>query len=209
MNPSAADQPEIDHPGADHPGVTPPDTARLGVLRRYREDLAANNGERFRPGLIAIHVARFGRWRMGIRPKPLRVPFSLLYRVLYNFVHFFASIHLPYSVTIGRRFTLEHSGGITIHGAVVIGDDCIVRQCCTLGIRRMERLHDAPVLGNGVIVGAGAKVLGRVHLGDGCQIGANAVVLDDVPAGAIAAGVPARVVGRVREGGGAEQREMK
>ena len=91
----------------------------------------------------------------------------------------------------------EHQGGIVVHGASTIGDGCILRQNCTLGIRSMSALQEAPTLGRGVNVGAGAVILGQVTIGDGAAIGANAVVLDDVPARALAVGVPAKVV-RVR-----------
>ena len=91
----------------------------------------------------------------------------------------------------------EHQHGIVVHGATVVGDDCIIRQGVTLGIRRMYGLDEAPVLGNGVTVGAGAKILGRVRIGDGADVGANAVVLEDVPEGGLAVGVPAQVVRRI------------
>jgi serine O-acetyltransferase len=88
----------------------------------------------------------------------------------------------------------EHQGAVVIHGDSVIGDDSIIRQGVTLGNRRMDRPHDAPKLGRRVNVGAGAKILGAVSIGDDAVIGANAVVLEDVPAGALAVGVPARIV---------------
>ena len=94
---------------------------------------------------------------------------------------------------------IEHQGAIVIHGASVIGDDCIIRQGCTLGLRRLDDPGAAPILGKGVSLGAGAVLLGRITIGDGATIGANAVVLDDVPPGAIAGGVPARLLGRVNE----------
>jgi serine O-acetyltransferase len=95
---------------------------------------------------------------------------------------------------VGRGVVIEHQGGIVIHGASVIGDKCIVRQNCTLGIRTINALSDAPILMRGVSLGAGAVVLGRVTIGENATIGANAVVLHDVPAGAVAVGVPARIV---------------
>jgi serine O-acetyltransferase len=104
-------------------------------------------------------------------------------------------IELPYSVKIGRRVIIEHQGAIVIHGNSVIGDDCYIRQGVTLGNRYMDRPLEAPILGNGVNVGAGAKILGRVRIGDHATIGANAVVLRDVPAGATVVGIPARIVG--------------
>jgi serine O-acetyltransferase len=81
----------------------------------------------------------------------------------------------------------------------VIGDGCIIRQNVTLGNRHPDRPFDAPVLGRHVNVGAGAVILGNVHIGDRAAIGANAVVLSDVPPGATAVGVPAQVLGAVSD----------
>ena len=166
------------------------------MLALIREDHAAHGRDWTRPGLRAVAVHRFGNWRMGVRPKLLRAPLSILYRMAYRRCRNVYGIELPYSVAIGRRVVIEHQGGIVIHGATRIGDDCIIRQGCTLGIRTLDRLDDAPVLEAGVQLGAGAVLLGAVHIGAGAQIGANAVVLADVPAGALAVGVPARIVQR-------------
>jgi serine O-acetyltransferase len=133
---------------------------------------------------------------MGIEPRVLRVPFSAAYRSLYRAVTSVYGIELPHSASIGRRVVFEHQHGIVVHGNCVIGDDCVIRQDTTLGTRSMHRLQDAPVLGRGVNVGAGAKILGAVTIGDGASIGANAVVLHHVPAGAVAVGVPAKIVER-------------
>jgi serine O-acetyltransferase len=78
-----------------------------------------------------------------------------------------------------------------IHGNSEIGDDSILRQGCTLGNKSLDRPHDAPKLGKRVNVGAGAKILGAITVGDDAVIGANSVVLKDVPAGMIAVGLPA------------------
>ena len=102
------------------------------------------------------------------------------------------------SAKIGRRLVIEHSGAIVVHGKTVIGDDCIIRQGVTIGNRRLDRPMDAPHIGNRVNIGAGAKILGAVRIGDDAEIGANAVVIADVPAGAIAVGVPARIVVRAK-----------
>jgi len=161
-----------------------------------REDFVAHRRDWFSPGFRALCVYRFGQWRMSVRPKALRTPLSLLYRVMYRRIRNRYGIELPYSATVGRRVVIEHQNCIVIHGDAVIGDDSIIRQGVTLGNRRLDAPHDAPRLGNGVNVGAGAKILGAVTIGDGAVIGANAVVLSDVPAHAIAVGVPARVVSR-------------
>ncbi len=168
-------------------------------LRLVREDFVAHGRDATRPGFQALLVHRFGVFRMRVKSKALRAPLSVAYRALFRAVRNFYGIELPYSATIGRRVVFEHQHGIVVHGAVVLGDDCIVRQGVTLGIRRMDDLGGAPVLGCGVGIGAGAKVLGRVRVGDGAEIGANAVVLGDVPAGALVVGVPARVVRRRAE----------
>lgn len=165
----------------------------MTLFQQIAEDWRAHGRDWTRPGFRAIAVHRFGVWRMGVRPKLLRAPLSLVYRVLFRRVRNRYTIELPYSARIGRGVVIEHQGGIVVHGASVIGDRCIIRQGCTLGLRRLDALDDAPVLGAGVQLGAGAVVLGRVHVGDGAVIGANAVVLTDVPAGALAIGVPAQI----------------
>jgi serine O-acetyltransferase len=103
-------------------------------------------------------------------------------------------IELPYSAKIGRRVVIEHQGDIVVHGDATIGDDSIIRQGVTLGNRYLDRRLDAPQLGKRVNVGAGAKILGYVTIGDDACIGANAVVLSDIPAGATAVGIPAKVL---------------
>jgi serine O-acetyltransferase len=165
----------------------------MTLWAQIREDLRNHGGDWTRPGFRAIAVHRFGVWRMGVRSKLLRAPLSLLYRALFRHCRNRYTIELPYSVQLGRGVIIEHQGGIVIHGASVIGDDCIIRQNCTLGIRRMDALTDAPILGRGVQLGAGAVLLGRIHVGDGAMIGANAVVMTDVPAGALAIGIPATI----------------
>jgi serine O-acetyltransferase len=168
--------------------------APQGLWSQVREDWIAHGRDWTRPGFRAVAVQRFGNWRLRVRPKFLRAPFSMLYRMLFRHVRNVYGIELPYEVRLGRRVVFEHQGAVVIHGNSVIGDDCIIRQGVTLGTRYMERHTEAPVLGCGVSVGAGAKILGNVRLGDGASVGANAVVLTNVPAGATAVGIPARVV---------------
>jgi serine acetyltransferase len=170
--------------------------AEPSLWELVKEDYVAHGRDITKPGFQAIAVYRFGGWRMSVEPKPLRAPLSIAYRALYRTVRNLYGIELPYNAKIGRRVIFEHQHGIVVHGQTVIGDDCIIRQGVTLGIRNMDRLDEAPVLGRGVNVGAGAVIIGRVRVGDGAAIGANAVVLKDVPAGALAIGVPAKLVPR-------------
>ncbi len=130
---------------------------------------------------------------MSIRSKLLRAPFSFLYRQAFVYCRNVYGIELPYSCTVGRRVVFEHQGGIVVHGNAVIGDECIIRQGVTLGNKSLERPNDAPVLGIRVNVGAGAKLLGKIFVGDEATIGANAVVLCDVPRASLAVGIPAVV----------------
>lgn len=171
-----------------------PEVARFWSM--VREDLDAHDGEWSRPGFQALLVYRFGVWRMGVKPRLLRAPLSVLWRMLFAAVRNFYGIELPFTARIGRRVVFEHQHGIIVHGSTRIGDECIIRQGVTLGIRRLDRLKEAPVLGRGVNVGAGAKILGKVHVGDHAEIGANAVVLEDVPPHTLAVGIPAHHVQR-------------
>jgi len=90
----------------------------------------------------------------------------------------------------GPRFVLIHSHGVVINSSVRGGSGVLIEHQVTIGAEKDQ----APVLGNGVFIGAGAKILGAVYIGDNAKIGANAVVLDDVPANATAVGIPARIV---------------
>ena len=165
----------------------------VGLVAQLVEDWNTHGRDSTRPGFQALAVHRFGNWRMGIGPKIVRAPLSIVYRILYRGVRNFYGIELPYTARVGRRVTIEHQSGIVIHGAAEIGDDCVIRQGVTLGNQSPDRPQEAPKIGKRVNIGAGAKLLGDVRVGDGARIGANAVVIADVPAGALAVGVPARV----------------
>ena len=169
------------------------DKDKPGLLETLREDWAAHDCDWTRPGFRAIAAYRFGVWRMGIRNRGLRAPLSVLYRLMYRRARNIYGIELPYTAKIGRRVVFEHAGAVVIHGNAEVGDGCIIRQGVTLGNRRLDAPMDAPRLGRNVNIGAGAKILGSISIGDDAVIGANAVVLCDVPAGALAKGVPAKI----------------
>jgi len=165
---------------------------QLGLFALLREDWQTHERDLCRQGLWALAVHRFGHWRYGVRLALIRIPLSFIYKVLKLVSQILTGIDLPCEVKVGRRLTIEHFGGIIISGDAVIGDDVVLRHGVTLGLKHTG-LAGAPVIGNRVDIGAGAKILGPVHIGDGAVIGANAGVLKDVPPGALAVGVPARI----------------
>lgn len=162
----------------------------MALFENFREDWRMYDGSLLRQGLWVMAVYRFGRWRYGVRPRLLRAPLSLVYKWLKLFCQILAGVDLPCEVKIGRRFCIEHFGGIVISGDTEFGDDVTIRQGVTCGLRH-KGIRGAPRVGNRVDIGAGAKLLGPITIGDDAVIGANAVVIQDVPAGAIAVGVPA------------------
>ncbi len=193
---SAADR---DASGLDVSGLDTADpraaSAKLSLWQQIQEDWEAHGRDWTKPGFRAIAVYRFGVWRMTVQPKLLRAPLSVLYGMLYRKMRNGYGIEVPYTAQIGRRVIIEHQGGIVIHGYCEIGDDCIIRQGVTLGNRYLDRPLEAPKLGQRVNIGAGAKILGGVTLGDDASVGANAVVLSSIPAGRTAVGIPAKLLG--------------
>jgi serine O-acetyltransferase len=165
------------------------------MFDNLREDWRTYDRDLFRQGLWVIAVYRFGRWRYQIRWRWMRMPFSAAYRILWLLVEILTGIELPCEAIVGRRFRIDHFGGIIISGDAVFGDDCVIRNGVTVGLRNTGE-RGSPVIGNRVDVGAGAKILGSIRIGDDVAIGANAVVLTDVPPHSIAVGIPARVLPR-------------
>lgn len=167
------------------------------MFNNIRQDWRAHNGAWTRHGFWVLVVYRFGRWRYGVRSRLVRAPLSFVYRVLKFFADGMLGVELPCEAVIGARLVIEHVGGIVVSGDATFGDDCILRNGVTVGLRhRHER--GSPTLGDRVDIGAGAKLLGPIRIGNDVAIGANAVVLCDVPDGSVAVGVPAKVKPRRR-----------
>ena len=152
--------------------------------------MRAHGGDWGAQGFWALVVYRFGRWRYRVKPALLRKIFSLLYKIAFKFTQIITGIELPCEVEIGHNFVIDHFGGIVISGYSKFGNNCRIRNGVVVGLRRVDQ-PCAPVIGNNVDIGAGAKVLGPIKIGDDVVIGANAVVIQDVPDHCIAAGVPA------------------
>lgn len=148
------------------------------------------------PGLHALVWHRLSHWcwNAGLR---------WLARFLSNWARWFTGIEIHPGAQIGRRVFIDHGMGIVVGETAIISDDCTLYHGVTLGGTSWNKGKRHPTLGRGVVVGAGAKILGPIEIGEGAKIGSNAVVVRDVPAGATAIGIPARVV----DGDQAERRE--
>jgi serine O-acetyltransferase len=139
------------------------------------------------PGLHAIWLHRVAH-RMWQREE-LRLPARLLSQL----TRLLTGVEIHPGATIGRRFFIDHAMGVVIGETAEVGDDVMLYHGVTLGGRSMERVKRHPTLEDGVTVGAGARILGPITIGARAQIGANAVVVKDVPPGAVVVGVPGRV----------------
>ncbi len=156
-----------------------------------RADWQANHGDGRSLLIVTLfrlaQAARAQRAGLRLLAFPLRVAYKLI-------VEWVLTVDLPVRTRVGPGLTLDHAYGIVVHPDAVLGSRCVLIQGVTIGRRRATGEQEAPVIGDGVSFGANASALGPIHIGDGARIGAGAVVLQDVPAGATAVGVPAHVV---------------
>jgi serine O-acetyltransferase len=160
------------------------------MFDHIRQDLKAHGGKWSAQGFWVLVVYRFGRWRYGVRPLLLRKLLSLIYRFWFKLIQIITGIEFPCEVQIGRNFVIDHFGGIIVSGYAKFGDNCRIRNGVVVGLRRVDEPF-APVIGDNVDIGAGAKILGPITIGNNVVIGANAVVISDVPDDCVAIGVPA------------------
>lgn len=121
---------------------------------------------------------------------------KVLARVVSQLSRFITGIEIHPGAKIGKGLLIDHGSGVVIGETAEIGDYCLIYQGCTLGGTGKEHGKRHPTLGNNVMVGSGAKILGPFKVGDGAKIAANAVVLEEVPPNCTAVGVPARIVRR-------------
>ena len=145
------------------------------------------------PGFHAVVLHHAAHWLWSKRRR-------FAARFLSHIARLGTGIEIHPGATIGKRFVIDHGMGVVIGETAEIGDDVMLYQGVTLGGVSLERKKRHPTIGNGVVVGAGAAILGAVTVGDGARVGAGAVVVGDVPAGATVVGLAGRVIGHHREG---------
>ena len=167
-------------------------------LLLLREDLqAARHGDPAARSSLEVALGYPGVhavWAYRLAHRMWRVPgLRLPARLLSQAVRAATGIEIHPGAVLGRRLFIDHGMGIVIGETAVVGDDVILFHGATLGGKAMRPGKRHPTLGDRVVVGAGAKILGPVWIGDDAQIGANAVVVKDVPPGAVAVGGPAEI----------------
>ena len=140
------------------------------------------------PGVWALiwHRLNHRLWHLGIKWRA---------RFLSNFARLLTGIEIHPGASIGRRFFIDHGMGVVIGETAEIGDDCTLYHGVTLGGTSWEEGKRHPTLGNNVIVGAGAKVLGPIIIGNGARVGSNAVVVREVPPNSTVVGIPGKIIG--------------
>ena len=163
----------------------------LEDIRAYKKnDPAAKSGIEILLLYNGLHATFWYRIAHWLHIHKLR----FLARWISQATKFWTGIEIHPGATIGRRLVIDHGTGIVIGETAEIGDDCLLYQGVTLGGTGKDVGKRHPTLGNNVMVGSGAKVLGPFKVGDNARIAANSVVLREVPAGATVVGVPGRVV---------------
>ena len=171
-----------------------------GGARTWKDDVfqdwAANRGAG-KSRLIMVLFRQVARWHRGPR-RPWHKPLTAGYTVLVNWV---LGVELPPATQVGPGLCLMHPQSIVINPDTRIGRDCTIRASTVLGniVKADGTITGSPTLHDKVEVGVGVIIIGPVEIGAGARIGAGAVVIDDVPAGAVAVGNPARLVGERQE----------
>jgi serine O-acetyltransferase len=161
-----------------------------GIAVVFERDPAARNTWEVitcYPGFHALLSHRLAHWLW-------QGGFKWLGRLVSHLGRWLTGIEIHPGATIGQRVFIDHGMGVVIGETAEIGDDCTLYHGVTLGGTSWNKGKRHPTLGKGVVVGAGAKILGPILIGDGAKIGSNAVVVKEVPAGATAIGIPARIV---------------
>lgn len=138
----------------------------------------------FSPGLQTLGVYRFGRWSRSL-PLPIRLFTDAVYHLLNLPVKIFWGIELPRSAVIGPGLYIGHFGGIVISPGAVFGRNCNLSHGVTVGLSGQGERRGIPIIGDDVYMAPGAKLFGKIKIGNNCKIGSNAVVYKDIPDNAV------------------------
>ncbi len=176
---------------------------RLGAFARVREDIAAaklrDPAVRGAAEIAVLYSGLHAIWSYRLANALWRRGWRFPARALSQLTRWLTGVEIHPGATIGRRFFIDHGMGVVIGETAEIGDDVMLYHGVTLGGRTRDAGKRHPTLGDGVAVGAGAKILGPVRIGAGSVIGANAVVTRDAPEDSVLVGVPAKA--RTRRAG--------
>lgn len=165
---------------------------------RFREDIAA--AKKYDPAaqngavVFFLYSGMHAVWWHRISHQLWKWRLRFLARLLSQLTRFFTGVEIHPGAVLGRRLFIDHGMGVVIGETAIVGDDCVLYHGVTLGGTHTEKVKRHPTLGNRVMVGAGAKLLGNITIGDNSSIGANAVVVKDAPAGSVLVGIPAKAV---------------
>jgi serine O-acetyltransferase len=182
------------------------------MFKHIRHDFSVHGRSWRNRAWWAMVLYRFGRWAQQQRFAPLRWLLGKIYGFCTIFSPIITGVAIDRSMIVGEFFHIVHPGMVVIHPGVVFGDRCGVMHNVTIG---QNMNSDVPRIGNDVFIGAGAVVLGSIRIGDGAIIASNSLVISDVPANALAMGVPAKmyagmgarretIVGSLKAAAGAE-----
>jgi serine O-acetyltransferase len=168
---------------------------REDIQTIFRRDPAARNVWEVLTyaGLHALvwHRVAHALWTTKLPPRGF---WKFVARFVSQVCRMFTDVEIHPGARIGRRFFIDHGDGVVIGETAEIGDDVLMYHQVTLGGSSLQKVKRHPTIGNNVLIGMGAKIIGAITIGDNCRIGANAVVNKDIPANCTVVGVPGRIV---------------
>jgi serine O-acetyltransferase len=173
------------------------------LFRTIKEDIqtifAKDPAARSLPEVLCCYPGLHALWSYRLAHFLWRHKLRLVARLLSHITRFFTGIEIHPGASIGRRFFIDHGAGVVIGETAEIGDDVLMYQGVSLGGTSLEKKKRHPTIGNRVVIGAGAIVLGAITVGDDARIGSGSVVVKPIPPGSTVVGVPGRIVGDGRK----------
>ena len=165
-------------------------------IARFREKGSHGKDLWLNPAVWAIAIYRLGNWLYATNPFILiRIPLKVIYFFAYMFSEVVMEMCLDPQATVGGGLYIAHIGGVHFNPSAIIGSNCDIAHRVTIGASAMGR-QGSPVIGDGVYIGTGATLVGKIKIGNGAKIAANTLVITNVPEGATVMGVPGRIIMR-------------